>query len=272
MAKILAMDDESAALNIIERAIRECEPDAEIMCFRLVSEMRRTLALCHFVPDVAFLDVEMPGITGLALAQELKNMFPHINIVFVTGYSQYAVDALALRASGYVVKPATSEKIRIELDNLRNPPPPKETQSNVRIQCFGYFEVFVNDKPIQFLRAKSKEMLAFVVDRRGAGCSAEQIAVTLWDDGQYDRSRQKQISVIRHDLIKSLEQAGAANILEHKHNLLSINQKAVSCDYYMAIKGDVASINAFTGEYMTQYSWAEWTTGWLTDQFSSSRT
>lgn len=96
----------------------------------------------------------------------------------------------------------------------------------------------------------------YLVDRR-------VLAAVLWEDGVYDRSRQKQLSVIRLDLIKSLQQAGIEDVLVRGHDALAINPVAVDCDYYKLLKGDPTAANAFLGEYMAHYSWAEYTTALL---------
>lgn len=73
------------------------------------------------VCDVAFLDIQMRSMTGLELAKQLKERQPNVNIIFVTGFSEYTGEAIQLHASGYIEKPVTEEKIRRELDNLRHP-------------------------------------------------------------------------------------------------------------------------------------------------------
>ena len=123
--------------------------------------------------------------------------------------------------------------------------------------------MFINEKPMPFLRSKSKELLAYLVDRRGAGVDRAEMAAILWENMPYDRSIQKQLNVIRSDLLKSLEDAGILNIVVQSRNSLAINPKAFDCDYYMALSGDVMAFNDFHGEYMAQYSWAEFTTGAL---------
>ncbi len=261
--RILAVDDERMALNILTRAIREAAPDAEVIAFQTVSETLAAFASGGAPPDVAFLDIEMPGMTGLELAKRIKALAPRVNIVFVTGYSQYALEALSLRSSGYVMKPVDREQVLAELDNLRNPPAPRAPQKRVRIQCFGDFDIFVEGKAIAFPRAKSKEMLAYLVDRRGANCASGKIAEALWEDGQYDRARQKLFSTVRADMLKSLRQVGAEEIVKRTNNALAIVPEAVACDYYMALAGDAASIHSFVGEYMAAYSWAEFTTAAL---------
>lgn len=269
--RILTVDNEKPALNILNRAIAEAVPDAEVRSFTKASEALREIRENGFRPDVAFLDIEMPGMTGLELAKVIKITYAAVNIVFVTGFSQYAIDAMAQRPSGYVMKPATKEKIEDELSNLRNPPQRTEAPKPIRIQCFGNFEVFINGEPVPFLRAKSKELLAYLVDRRGASCAASEIASVLWDDGMYDRSRQKQLAVIRSDLYKSLLPFDAGNILVRGRDSLAVNPENFDCDYYMALAGDSVAVNQFMGEYMMPYAWAEFTTGGLVSKYGASR-
>jgi two-component system LytT family response regulator len=269
--KILAADDEASALNILNRAVIDAVPGAELRSFSTASRALEALQGNAFQPDVAFLDIEMPGVSGLELAKAVKILCPNVNIVFVTGFSQYAIEALSQRPSGYVMKPATKEKILDELRNLRNPPRRTSEPKPVRIQCFGSFEAFINGEPIQFPRARSKELLAYLVDRRGASCSASEAAAILWDDGVYDRSRQKQFAVIRSELIRSLQLAGAESIIVKSHDSLSVNPEAFDCDYYSALEGDSVAINQFMGEYMAPYAWAEFTTGGLVSRYGTSQ-
>lgn len=69
------------------------------------------------------------------------------------------------------------------------------------------------------------------------------------------------------DLVKSLRQAGAEQILIREHDSLAINPEMFDCDYYMALEGDSTSVNQFVGEYMMPYSWAEFTAGGLATRY-----
>lgn len=267
--KILALDDEQTALNILTRAITEAVPEAELTSLSTVTEVLNALRETEVPPDVAFLDIEMPGMTGLELARLIKNYAPRINIVFVTGYSQYALEALSVRPSGYIMKPVDAEQIEVEMKNLRHPPQRTVPDKRVHAQCFGDFELFVDGKAVPFTRAKSKELLAYLIDRRGASCSAARIAEALWEDGVYDRARQKLFSVICLDMQKSLKQVNAETLVLKTNNMLAVNPAMLDCDYYRALAGDVASINSFMGEYMAAYSWAEFTTGALVSKLSA---
>lgn len=116
---------------------------------------------------MAILDIEMFGINGIELARPCKMMDAQIKIIFLTGYSEYAVQAFKIRANGYLLKPASNDDIREELLHAASWNLEKTT-ADIRIQTFGNFEVFVNEKPIVFERHKVKELLAYLVTRKGA--------------------------------------------------------------------------------------------------------
>lgn len=81
--------------------------------------------------DIAFLDIKMRGMTGIELARQLKDIQGDINIIFVTGFSEYSLNAFRLYASDYLLKPATPDAVRQELGHLRTPVRPTQTQKSV---------------------------------------------------------------------------------------------------------------------------------------------
>ena len=105
---IIAADDEALSLELLRRSILIACPDCTLACF---SDAEELLAYARTHPaDVAFLDIEMPGINGIELARELTALQSSLNLVFVTGYDCYTADALDLFASGYVLKPVSEAK------------------------------------------------------------------------------------------------------------------------------------------------------------------
>ena len=257
--KIIAVDDEELALSNLMFAIEQVRPDAEIIGFQNPKEAFDYLSVNTV--DVAFLDIEMGELSGIALAKKCKDLCPTVNIIFVTGYSQYTMDALRLHVSGYLMKPVRADELQTELANLRHPLP--LSGKRVRIQTFGSFEVFVEGKPLRVPRAKCKECLAYLVDRRGADVTITQLSSVLWEDKPYDRNMQKNAHKVVSDLIKSLQEADAGDILYKTPSHIAIDTASVDCDYFRAIAGDMAWMNTFTGEYMSNYSWAEFTLGAL---------
>lgn len=116
---ILAVDDEIGALTALKQKIEATVPDAQLVTFTSPED---ALQYANESPcDIAFLDIDMPRINGIDLAKILKMKNSKINIIFITAYDQYGVDAFALYASGYLLKPICSEDIKKELENLRYP-------------------------------------------------------------------------------------------------------------------------------------------------------
>lgn len=121
--KCFAVDDEPMVLSLLERTIREAAPACTVQAFgSALDALAAVDAGTH--PDVAFLDIEMYDMTGLALAKALRERSPETKIVFVTGYAEYALEAFNVRARGYVLKPVTVEKIRAELEDVQEPARP----------------------------------------------------------------------------------------------------------------------------------------------------
>ena len=101
--KIMAVDDEKHALDSIQESIKNVVPQAEVITFER-GDFALDFAKENEI-DIAFLDISMPVMNGIELAKELKKLNPHINIIFCTAYSEYAIDAVRIHASGYVLKP-----------------------------------------------------------------------------------------------------------------------------------------------------------------------
>lgn len=256
---VLAVDDETGALTALTQKIRAALPDAQLDAFIHPEE---ALAYAkNNLCDVAFLDIDMPQMDGIKLASLLKEKNPRINIIFVTAYSQYGMDAFALYASGYLLKPVCVEDIRRELAHLRFPV--EEHEKGIRAVTFGQFDMLSAGKTIHFGRAKSKELLAYLIDRHGGGVTKKEIASVLFEDKEYTRGTQDYLNKIVRELEKSLKDAGAEAVLIKERNYYAANTEKFSCDLYEYEQGKETAINAFNGEYMTQYSWAEGTLGKL---------
>lgn len=251
--KILAVDDEPKALNSFLRVLKQVAPLAEVTA---LTEPEEAFAyLSHNQVDIAFLDIKMGGLTGLGLAKKCEQLCPGVNIIFVTGYSEYALDALRLHVSGYLIKPVRAEDLRAELENLRTPLPPPVRQ-RVRVQTFGDFDLFVDGKPFPFPTAKCKELLAYLIDRKGARVTYSELSSVLWENLPYDRTAQNNLHGTLFKLMRALDDAGVAEIIRKGRKEIAVDTSKLSCDYYDALAGRNGR-SVFLGEYMSNYSWAE---------------
>lgn len=206
--------------------------------------------------DVLFSDIQMPEMSGMDLVRELSGNTPNLNVIFVTAYGEYAIESIELRVSGYLEKPVSVEKIIRELSNLRYELA-EENEVSCRIVCYGNFEIFdKSDTPIRFHRSKSKEMLAYLVHKKGAFCTIREIAGILFEDDPYDDKQARYMQKIFSTMISDLKDAGCGNIIVYNYNNIAIVAKNVNCDYFdNPDKNDVIMEG---GEYMAQYNWAEY--------------
>ena len=262
---ILAVDDERRALNTLIQAIKSAVSDATVEGFGTV-EASLEFAKTNRI-DVAFLDINMPEMNGLLFAMNLKEINPKTNIIFVTSYSQYAIDAMELHPSGYVMKPATKEKVELELKNLRHPVVSK-SDKRMLVQTFGNFEVFVDGTPLKFVSARSKELFAYLVDRRGTSATPVEIAAVLWEDKPYDKSLRNQIQAAISEMMKTLKECELGDMINKSWNQIAVDKSKIKCDYYDMLDMIPSAVNAYCGEYMANYSWAEMTAAALSSKLN----
>ncbi len=114
MIKVLLVDDEFLALNLLEGYVRQV-PDLQLVG-RYKSPMDGIKALQETEVDLLFLDIQMPGISGLNL---LKTLPKAPLTVFTTAYSEHAVTAFDLNAVDYLLKPFTFERFLQSLNKVR---------------------------------------------------------------------------------------------------------------------------------------------------------
>ena len=196
------------------------------------------------------------------LAKQLKDIKPDIHIIFITSYDKYAVSAFALHATGYLMKPANPVEISRELTFIYGEGKAKPAnEKNIRIQTFGGFAIFVDDKLLTFKRQKAKELLACLVDRQGADVTTKMACALLWEDESYDRKMKNYYHNNLVELRATLRAAGVENILIRGYNRLAVDITKFECDSYNFIKGDPIAVNAYQGNYLSDYSWAEFMNG-----------
>lgn len=259
---IIAVDDETLALGYMLKILKAAAPGNN---FKGFEDPFSALDYLRENPvDIAFLDIEMYGLNGIELAKQFKEAAPAVKIIFSTGFPDYALDAFSVHANGYLLKPPTVEAVKSEIDNLGLPP--ATSQKRVRVQAFGNFEVFVDNAPLRFGRAKAKELFAYLVDRKGSGSTTAELISVLWEDRDLSHSLQSQFQTVAADMLKTFKAVNAEEVLIKKRNYLSVDTEKLDCDYYNFLKGDTRAINSYAGEYMSNYSWAEFTTGFLSQK------
>src|SRR3954468_24295636 len=110
MTKCVVAEDESLLREALLDMLKEAWPELEIVA--AVDDGGAALeAIAEHQPDIAFLDIRMPGLTGLEVASAMADASPATQIVFVTAYDQYAIDAFDRGAVDYLQKPVSRERL-----------------------------------------------------------------------------------------------------------------------------------------------------------------
>ena len=247
---ILLVDDEELQLLRLEKTVKKVLPDENFLSYsnpKLAYEENVNNKI-----DIAFLDIEMPVINGIQLAKKLKKINPLINIIFVTAYNNYALDAFHIHASGYIMKPINENKLKEELDGLRFDLELKPSDDKLlQVKCFGNFEVFKDGNPLKFHRQKSKELFAYLVDREGSSVNMNELNAILWEEDKNSYLRN-----LISDIQDTLKSVGAEDVFIKRHNECYIDPTKISCDAYEYKNDNPEAVRSYRGEYMIQYSWA----------------
>lgn len=139
-----------------------------------------------------------------------------------------------------------------------------QPEKRVRIRTFGYFDVFVDEKPIAFRNEKSKELFALLVDRRGGFVSSEEAISFLWEEEPANALTLARYRKVALRLKNLLEEYGISDVVESVNGKRRIAAEKVRCDLYDYLSGQEAYAQLFKGSYLTNYSWGETTLAELT--------
>ena len=116
---IIILDNHKLIIKEIRRQVLSVLPAAKCVCFTKQRE-----AIEHVKKnrvDVALLDVDMPGINGIEVAELMCQINPRLNIIFITGYPEYALQAFTVPVSDFIVKPVSEDALRASFQKLRFP-------------------------------------------------------------------------------------------------------------------------------------------------------
>ena len=248
---ILLVDDEIPALYELSDAVTAVLPKEQLHRFSKASEAMAFAETTQI--DIAFLDINMRFMNGIEMAKVLIARYPKCNVIFCTGYQEYALDAFGTYCSDYLLKPISIEKVRNSLGHLRHSPP--KEKHRVELVCFGNFDVLCDGRSVAFKYKKTRELLAYLTDRNGAEVTTQEIMAAIFEDSQVSY-----FSNLRLDLLDTFAKLGVTDVISAAYGRMQVIRDHVTCDYFDYLDGKGA---VFHGEYMSQYSFAEPTLGML---------
>ena len=194
--RIVCVDDERLSLQFIEKQLEQIEDISIAAMFTNPLEAKEYIL--NEAIDTAFLDVQMPGLNGIQLAEQILEYKPDLNIVFVTAYDQYAVEAFQLNALDYVIKPTkverlhqTIKRVKTKLKDTANDRDLNEEDCPLRIKVSNYlaFEEKPNVfQPVSWRTSKSQELFIYLLHNRNRLVEKSAIIDLLWYDYDLEKA------------------------------------------------------------------------------------
>ena len=252
--KVLAVLENEIVMQPMAELLRAMEPDAELMCFGSTLPALAAARTMEF--DVAVIDAVLPELSGLNFGSYLQELYSEVNLIYLTDDRETGFDALRQHASGILHKPVIESELRRELDDLRHPVGQKG-KKRLFAQTFGNFELFVDGKPVMFKYSRTKEIVALLINNRGAQTTNGEIIATLWEDDGDPEKKASYLSNLRQDLQNTFARLKLNGIILKQRGSLAIAVDRIECDLYDWLEKKKESRYQYLGDYMNQYSWPE---------------
>lgn len=245
---IIVIDDEPAPLLTFSSHIFD---NANVTANMFTLQIDEALAFARdHVCKAVFLDINMPTVNGIVLAEKFIKISPEIKIIFITGYAQN-IDQIKKKIGNnfyaFCYKPYDRVLLNNILTSLIN------DNTSIYFRTFPSFDCYVNDVLVDFSRAKSKELLALLVDRRGATVTMDEAISALWGDKKTDLSKQLYRDAVCRLRI-TLKKYHLLDLINVKRARIALNTQNCLCDMWDYIDGK--NLSAFSGEYMCPYEWS----------------
>lgn len=248
---VLAKETERESVGEMIAALK---PEAELRLFdsglTALADARKQEA------DIAVIDTELPELGGLDFGQYLQELYPEVNLIYLSSDKEAGYTALRQHASGILPKPVAEPELIRELEDLRHPSLMKN-HKRVFAQTFGNFELFVDGKPIAFKYNRTKELVAVLINNRGAQTSNGEIIANLWEDDGDPEKKASYLSNLRQDLQNTFTKLKLNGLILKQRGSLAIATDRIECDLYDWLEKKQESKYHYLGDYMNQYSWPE---------------
>ena len=186
MFSAIIVDDEKPALDVLRLLLEKTGQICVIGSFMSAADALKNMQ--NLKPDIAFLDIEMSDMSGLALAEKIIDAGLDMEIVFVTAYDKYALEAFRVNAIDYILKPFSADDIAqviTRLNKMKRLPAAFQVPADQgRIYCFGKLLVYGagSGEAVKWRTAKSEELFALLLQNLNTNLAKWKIMQVLWPE------------------------------------------------------------------------------------------
>lgn len=182
MINAVIIDDERPAIKALEYHLKDY-PEVNVAA-AYINPLEAIENMHQHKPQVVFLDINMPQLQGIDAGSRILDISPDTEIVFVTAYEQYAIDAFELYAMDYILKPIDPLRLKKTLGRLMKiQSSVKVPESKLIIQTLGKFRIgWDNQQPIKWRTEKTKELFLLMLYYKNRIMTKEELVEILWPD------------------------------------------------------------------------------------------
>lgn len=236
--RIVLVDDEYLPLTRLKNLLEK----SNVSGIEIVGEYTDSLELLKDIeilqPNVVFLDIVMPDMDGLALGEKIQEKILDVEIVFTTGFDQYAIDAFNLHAIDYLLKPiqiARLEKTLERLEQIKNKVKEIKPRLTV-IKLFGGLHVVLpngQSQPIKWRTSKAKELFAYMLEHKNEMIFRDTLLELFWPESDIDKAS-KQLYTAIYTIRKTLKNYGVEGV--------KISSPLLSSGYKLVVENIVVDV------------------------------
>lgn len=226
MIRVVLLDDEEHAIDNLAMMLRE-SGQVEVVSTSLrpamfFAELKRLEADAQ-LPDAAFIDIEMPEMNGLEAAEKVKERYPQIDIVFVTAYSEYAIQAFELHSLDYVLKPPSRKRLAKTLSRLAAGRGDHHTEGRdggggeLHFRTMGDFAVLYRGESerLRWRTGKVKELCAILLHDAHRAIPAHELMERLFPEIDQEKAKVLLYTSVSY-LRKSFKEFGFPHIIRNQ--------------------------------------------------------
>lgn len=280
--KAIIVDDERLALKKLESLLTEpIDQDIHFEEIRTFQDPQRAIEAARDETfHLAFLDIEMPEINGFELAERLLLVQPHLHIVFVTAYQEYAVKAFELNALDYLLKPVHVRRLTMTMQRIAKSiatvPTEQSGTSQGMICCLQNLHYIDQKGEVQFFpwkTLKAQELFAYLVLNRNKPVSKQTLIDILWPE--YDNTRSTtQLHTAIYQIRKMIKNLGLDLEIKYKDERYRLVWGDIKLDVEewenavrnapavasKTLKTHLSIITRYSGGFLEEHSylWAEY--------------
>jgi two-component system, LytTR family, response regulator len=217
--KVVLLDDEKLALNYLEHQLQKME-DIEVI-EKFIDPQAFIEFILHHEADVVFLDIQLPEMNGIELAERILESKPKLNVVFCTAYDEYAIKAFELNALDYLMKPVGNERLAITLQRIQERlsinaikavkavETRKIPQADLTIQMKMFQQVMIESEenhftPLRWRTTKAQELFLYLLHNREHLVRKSVLIELLWPEYEPNKAYSQLYTTVYH-IRKTLE-------------------------------------------------------------------